>query len=138
MLFLKGIFNVSIISYLFYISVASLLSFEPNHSSSCTWSPVAGELLYSLRKGLKLLTWRAPSLVSFPDVDPGTRMASTTMQAETVKVLKEERIPPTEMEKVLSEFLKRNHLCDRISKEDLNRLKALQETLEEEQRAEST
>lgn len=63
---------------------------------------------------------------------------STPMQSETVKVLKEERIPPSEMEKVLSEFLKRKHVCDRISKKDLTRLKALQETLEEEQRAGST
>ena len=61
------------------------------------------------------------------------------MQAETVRVLKEERIPPSEMEKVLSEFLKRKHVCDRISNKDLTRLKALQETLEEEQsRADST
>ena len=63
---------------------------------------------------------------------------STPMQAETVRVLKEERISPSEMEKVLSEFLKRKHVCDRISKEDSTRLKALQETLEEEQRAGST
>lgn len=55
---------------------------------------------------------------------------------ETVKVLKEERIPPTEMEKKLSEFLRKKDICDRISKEDLTRLKALQETLEEEQWAE--
>ena len=62
------------------------------------------------------------------------------MQAETVKVLKEGRIPPKEMEKVLSGFLRRNHICDRLSKEDVARLKALQETLlkEVEQRAEST
>jgi hypothetical protein len=63
---------------------------------------------------------------------------STPMQAETVRVLKEERISPSEMEKVLSEFLKRKHIYDRISKKDLTRLKALQETLEVEQRAEST
>ena len=52
---------------------------------------------------------------------------STPMQAESVRVLKEERIPPSEMEKVLSEFLKRKHVCDRISKEDLTRLKTLQD-----------
>lgn len=63
---------------------------------------------------------------------------STPMQAETVKVLKEERIPPSEMEKVLSEFLKRKHVYDRVSKKDLTRLKALRDTLEEEQRAGST
>ena len=60
---------------------------------------------------------------------------STPMQAETVKVLKEERISPVEMEKKLSEFLKKRHICDLMSKEDWTRLKALQETLGEEPRA---
>lgn len=63
---------------------------------------------------------------------------STPLQTETVKVVKEERIPPVEMEKILSEFLKKRHICEEMSKEDWTRLKALQETLGEEQRAELT
>lgn len=61
---------------------------------------------------------------------------STLMQAESVKVLKEERISPIEMQKKLSKFLRKKHICDRLSKEDWTRLKALQETLLEQQKAE--
>ena len=58
------------------------------------------------------------------------------MQAENVKVLKEEKISQLEMEKKLSKFLRKKHICDRLSKEDWTRLKALQETLLEQQKTE--
>lgn len=64
---------------------------------------------------------------------------STPIQAENVKVLKEERISSSEMERTLSEFLKKRHIHDTISKEDWTRLRSLRDTLatdkEEGQRA---